>query len=90
MTVTQADANSPRSITLNETEVLKVMRIYCLGMSMVKTNYITGIQKAVPALGHWIRNARKTNLHLYELTDQGRIDKGAIATTITSDHPSRG
>ena len=81
MTVTQADANSPRSITLNETEVLK-------GDAYLLPWNVNGQDK----LYHWNpkggtarsldkKMQGKTNLHLYELTDQGRIDKGAIATT---------
>ena len=82
VTVTQADANSPRSITLNETEVLK-------GDAYLLPWNVNGQDK----LYHWNpkggtstwsldkKMQGKTNLHLYELTDQGRIDKGAIATT---------
>ncbi len=49
---------------------------------MVKTNYITGI-KGGTSTWSLDKKLQGRRIYIYELTDQGRIDKGAIATQIT-------
>lgn len=77
--VTKKDGNDQRVITLNDTEVLR-------GDSYLLPWTVNDSFK----LYHWNETGGttswelpeqlkgKTNLHLYELTDQGRIDRGLI------------
>lgn len=78
--VTQQDANDQKRITLNKVDVLKG-NTYLLPWTVNNELKLYHWNEAGGSTTWTIPDKLqgKTNLHIYELTDQGRKDKGAVA-----------